>query len=328
MLTGAAGFTAWRVSRHGSGIAAAISDSRADHGAGPQAQPGDRPAPGSGTDHGPDAVAGSFAPLAAPAGTRTSTGADGTPDGTAADPSAADAMPVPPFPPRIADDDRYDKCMTMIADDPEGAEAIATSWKATGGGEAAVHCQALAAIASGEPEAGAATLENLAHGDTARGLTRAVLLGQAAEARLMADQAEPAVRDATEALDITPDDPDLLITRANANDALERMKDALEDLDRALLLDPARGDALVSRAAILRRMNRLDDAGADIAKALRLDPEDSEALLERGILRRETGDLAGARADWTRARTVDPTSDAAELAEQNLTLLDSGPANK
>ncbi len=48
--------------------------------------------------------------------------------------SLADDLPVPPVPPRITDDDQYDKCMTMIADDPEGAEAIATSWQAMGGG--------------------------------------------------------------------------------------------------------------------------------------------------------------------------------------------------
>jgi tetratricopeptide (TPR) repeat protein len=237
-------------------------------------------------------------------------------------------LPVPPFPPRIADNDQYDKCMTMIADDPEGAEAIATSWQAAGGGDAAIHCQALAAIATGEPEAGASMLETLAHGGTVEGLTRAVLLGQAAEARLMADQAEPALKDASEALAISPDDPDLLIGRANAYDALDRPKEEISDLNRALLLDPSRGEALVSRASVWRRMDKVDDAKADIEKALVLDPEDAEALLERGILRQEVGDLAGARDDWTHARKVDPNSDAAELAAQNLTLLDAGPNDK
>lgn len=254
------------------------------------------------------------------------------PRGDTAEPPEADLgtgdLPVPPFPPRIADDDRYDKCMTMIADDPEGAEAIATTWQASGGGDAAIHCQALAAIATGEPEAGAATLENLAHGDKAQGLTRALLLGQAAEARLMADQAEAALRDTTEALAISPDDPDLLIGRANANDALNRSNAVMDDLNQALLLDPNRGDALVLRASVWRRMDMLDKARSDIEKALALDPEDAEALLERGILRQLQGDAAGAREDWTHARNVDPNSEAAELATQNLTLLDAGPDKK
>jgi tetratricopeptide (TPR) repeat protein len=239
-----------------------------------------------------------------------------------------DDLPVPPFPPRIADDAQYDKCMTMIADDPEGAEAIATSWQANGGGDAAIHCQALAAIASDDPEGGAAMLENLAHAGKAQGLLRAVLLGQAAQARFMADQAELAAKDATEALAISPDDPDLLISRATANDALDHETEAMDDLNQALLLDASRGDALVLRASVWRQMDMLPEARSDIDKALALDPDDAEALLERGILRQRAGDLAGARRDWLRAEEVDPNGDAAELAAQNLTLLDAGPEKK
>jgi tetratricopeptide (TPR) repeat protein len=235
------------------------------------------------------------------------------------------ALPVPPFPPRLSEDDRYDKCMTMIADDPEGAEAIATSWQATGGGDGAIHCQALAAIASGEPEAGATMLENLAHAGKVQGLIVAVLLSQAAEARMMADQYEPALKDANEALAISPEDADLLIGRANAYDALERSDEAMDDLNQALALDASRGDALVLRASLYRRMEKLTEAQADIGRAIALDPQDAEALVERGILRQAMGDLTGARQDWTRAREVDPNSEAAELAAQNLTLLDSGP---
>jgi tetratricopeptide (TPR) repeat protein len=237
-------------------------------------------------------------------------------------------MPVPPFPPRIAAGDQYDKCMTMIADDPQGAEAMSTSWQATGGGEGAIHCQALASIAAGKPEAGARLLEDLAHGGKVQGLSRAVLLGQAAEARLMVEQAEPALQDTTEALAIRPNDPDLLVSRANANDALDRGNDAVDDLTHALQLDPSRGDALVLRASLRRRMDQLDEARSDIGRALALDPENAEALLERGILRQETGDLTGARQDWTHAQTADPNSEAAELAAQNLALLDAGPAQK
>ena len=240
----------------------------------------------------------------------------------------AGELPVPPFPPRIAESNPYDKGMTMSADDPQGAEAIATSWQATGGGEAAVHCQALASIAAGKPEAGAKLLEDLAHGGKVQGLAGAVLLGQAAEARLMVEQAEPALQDATEALAIRPDDPDLLISRANANDALDRDNDAVDDLTHALQVDPSRGDALVLRASLRRRMDQPDEAQADISRALALDPENAEALLERGIQRQETGDLAGARQDWTHAQKADPNSEAAELAAQNLALLDAGPAQK
>lgn len=250
----------------------------------------------------------------------------------ASDPAPIDLgtedLPVPPFPPRIAENDQYDKCMTMLAEDPEGAETIAATWQQSGGGDAATHCQALAMIASGDPETGAEMLEDLAHGATVQGLTRVVLLGQAAQARLMADQAEPALKDTTEALAIAPDDPDLLIGRATASDSLGRSAEAMDDLNRALQLDAARGDALVLRAAVWRRLDMLTEARSDIDKALGLDPDDAEALLERGILRQRLGDLAGARADWIRAQELDPTSETAELAAQNLTLLDAGPEKK
>ena len=240
----------------------------------------------------------------------------------------SDEMPVPPFPPRIVENDQYDKCMTMLADDPEGADAIAASWQAAGGGIGAVHCQALAKIAGGEPQTGADMLEKLAHTDKVEGMIRVLLLSQAAEARMMAEQAEQALTDTTEALALSPDDPDLLISRANASDALERPTQAMDDLNEALARDPKRGDALVLRASVWRKMDMLEEARTDIDKAISLDPEDAEALLERGILRQLTGDRDGARQDWTHAEKADPNSEAAELAAQNLTLLDAGPAEK
>jgi tetratricopeptide (TPR) repeat protein len=242
--------------------------------------------------------------------------------------AAASTLPVPPVPPRIASGDQYDKCMTMLADDPEGAEAIASSMQAAGAGNGAVHCQALAMIAAGDPENGAKLLENLARSSTLDGGARAVVLSQAAEARLIADQGEPALKDASDALEISPGDVDLLVGRANAYDALERLDEALIDLDQALSQDASRGDALILRASIYRRNERLTEARADIDRAIGLDPDDAEALLERGILLEQTGDLDGARRDWTHARDIDPTSDAAELATQNLGLLDAGPVKK
>jgi Flp pilus assembly protein TadD len=234
-------------------------------------------------------------------------------------------LPVPPVPPRIADSSRYDQCMTMLINDPEGAEALAASWQASGGGEAATHCQALAKIASGDAETGAMLLENLAHDGKVQGAAQAVLLSQAAQARLMVNEAALALRDASEALAISPGDPDLLIGRADANDALGDVGAALDDLDQALRVDASRVDALVRRATLWRRIDKLKAARTDIARALALNPDDPEALLERGILRQRAGDVEGARADWIRARDVDPNGEAAELASQNLMLLAAGP---
>ncbi len=109
---------------------------------------------------------------------------------------------------------------------------------------------------------------------------------------------------------------------------MERPQDAVDDLSQALRLDASRADALVARAVIRRRMSQLDAAQADVTQALALDPVNADALLERGILRQRMGDANGARTDWERARGIDPNSTTADLAEQNLSLLEAGPRQR
>ncbi len=72
-------------------------------------------------------------------------------------------------------------------------------------------------------------------------------------------------------------------------------------------------------------MGQLDLAKADVTRALAIDPDDADALLERGILRQRLGDNDGARTDWQHAMGVDPNSTTADLAQQNLSLLEAGP---
>lgn len=234
-------------------------------------------------------------------------------------------LPVPPFPPRITDDSRYEACLAALETDPPSALSIAEAWAADGGGDGAWHCRGLALVATGKPAAGASMLEQLAQQSTAPAPARALVLGQAVQARLMVGEADHAAADATLALSLSPADPDLLIMRASAHSAMDRFQDADDDLTTALQLDPTRPDALVARATMRRKLDRLPAAEADITQALTIDPDSADALLERGILRQLMGDSAGARTDWERARGLDPNSTTADLAEQNLSLLDAGP---
>ncbi len=237
-------------------------------------------------------------------------------------------LPVPPFPPRIAEGATYEGCLATLASDPASALSIAEAWQATGGGDGAQHCHGLALIAVGKPADGAAMLEQLAQQGSAPVMGRALLLGQAVQARLMVGQADKAADDATAALALTPDDTDLFIMRAAAESIMNRYDDAVTDLNRAVLLDGTRSDALVARAVMRRRMNKLDLAQADVSRALVLDPDNADALLERGILRQRMGDAEGARSDWEHARGVDPNSTTADLAAQNLALLEAGPRER
>lgn len=243
----------------------------------------------------------------------------------AVDEEVAAVLPVPPFPPRIAEGGTYEACLATLAGDPVSAVAVAEAWQADGGGEGASHCRGLALIASGKPAAGAAALEQLAQSSVAPELARASVLGQAGQARLMVGQSGAAVSDATAALALAPGDIELMILRAAAAGMMDRLADAAADLTEALRLDPERSDALVARAVVRRKLDQLDLAQDDVSQALALDPDDADALLERGILRQRMGDMAGARADWERARGVDPNSTTADLAEQNLSLLEAGP---
>jgi tetratricopeptide (TPR) repeat protein len=241
-----------------------------------------------------------------------------------ADGSLTAGLPVPPFPPRITEGSAYEACLASLTDDPEGAIAAIETWQASDG-DGAAHCQGLALIALGQPDAGATVLEQLARRTGAGPMARTSVLSQAAQARLMVGQADLALEDATMALELTPANVELLNLRAMVHSARGENEQAIEDLDTALRVDGGHTDALVSRAALRRKLGRLADAGADIAEALALSPDDAEALLERGILRQRAGDRAGARADFERARGADPGSSTADLAEQNLALLEAGP---
>ncbi len=237
-------------------------------------------------------------------------------------------MPVPPFPPRVTEGSSYETCLASLAEDPDGAIILSDSLQASGGGDAAAHCRGLALIALGQPEDGAAVLEALVRTTQAPPLAKASVLYQAAQARLMIGQAAQARVDATAALALSPDDVDLMIIRATAEDIQGAYADAVQDLDDALERDSLRTDALVSRATLYRKQGHTDLALQDVATALRIDPDNADALLERGILRQRAGDLAGAREDWERARGADPDSTTADLAEQNLSLLAAGPSEQ
>ncbi len=237
-------------------------------------------------------------------------------------------LPIPPVPPRIAEGTDYEKCLGMLTNDPAGAQSFAEAWEATGGGDGATHCLALSTVALGDPEKGAAMLEELAAKSRGTALSRATVYGQADQAWLIAGDAEHAFGAATLALALSPGDGDLLVDRAVAAGLLERFQDSVDDLTAALDIDPRRADGYTFRGSAWRHLGRMDLAQDDIDRALLLDPDRPESLLERGILRQRRNDATGARADWERAIELSPDSGTADLAQQNLALLEAGPARR
>ena len=213
----------------------------------------------------------------------------------------------------------------MLATDPSGADAMAASIAPAAGADAATHCHALAQIELGNTETGAALLDGLAAKSTAPAASRAVVFGQASQAWTIAGQPDQAYASATQALTLSPDDPDLRIGHAIAALARQRYAEAADDLTRALDLDPKRADALILRATAWRNLGRIPEAHADIDAAAISDPDNPEMLLERGIIRQRLGDLAGARTDWQRTTELAADTPTADLAQQDLDLLQAGP---
>jgi tetratricopeptide (TPR) repeat protein len=243
-------------------------------------------------------------------------------------PEAVLPLPAPAESPDLADLSQADRCRALLRTDPEAAQISAAEWRDAQGGEPAEQCEALAVLALGDPIEAATRLEAIAARSSVPRPARAALFAQAAQAWLIAGDANRSFGAATLALTLTPDDLELLVDRAAALGALGRYREALTDLDRVLALDPDRPDALVFRAAAMRQLDRTDVARRDVDRALAIEPDNAEGLLERGILRQLAGDDEGARRDWERVMTVAPGSAAADLAAQNLALSEAGPVQR
>ena len=217
----------------------------------------------------------------------------------------------------------------MLADDPTGAYAFADAWDATGGGDPALHCRALAEIALGDPHSGAELLEKAAAASQAPDASRAAVLGQAVQAWLMADdpaRGYDAASNAPRTIAGRPRSADRPLDGGGHDGALHRR-------DRR----PRPGADARSRAGWTRwcsapprgaTESRLASAQEDVDRAMALDADNPEALLERGIQRKLAGDPAGAREDWERAKPLAPDTATGDLAEQNLALLEAGPASR
>lgn len=259
--------------------------------------------------------------------------------------SAAPPKPAPPPaykppvkspPPHSAasDEATYARCLALAKSDPGAARDMAERWQSRGGAHPADHCYAVALIGLKQYKEGATRLEALAQAMVhAPNSLRAEVLDQASQAWLLAGDPARAYAADTSALGLLPDDPDILIDRAEAAGSEGWYDKVLADLDRVLKGDPSRLDALVYRATAYRQLGKLDEGLADINHAIELSPDSVAALLERGDILRLKGDNDGARRDWVRVSELAPGSDADAEAKTNIERLEfkqdvGGPTKK
>ena len=218
----------------------------------------------------------------------------------------------------------YERCMKLARQNPAEARSLAQNWHERGGAHPADHCAAVALFGLKQYKQAATRLDALAQAMiTAPAGLRAEVLDQAAQAWGLAGDAARAYAAAGAAVALQPNDPDLLIDRAQAAALLGYFDKAVEDLDHVLQTDPARVDALIYRASANRALDRLDPALADVEKAIAQMPNSAAAVLERGNIRRLKGDSEGARQDWERVGQLAPGSQADMAAKANIEHLQS-----
>ncbi len=214
--------------------------------------------------------------------------------------------------------------MELAETNPQQALVTANAWTEQGGGAAAGHCAASALMGLNRHKEAAAAFEALAQNASAQPKMRAALLGHAGQAWLMGRDPNQAVGVLSRAIILAPDDPAVLVDRAQAKFDLQLYQAAIADLDAALELNSKLLDAYVFRASAYRRLDDLDNAAADADKAISLDSAHPEALLERGMIHKLKGDKIAARRDWLTLTTVAPNTEAARIAQANLDRMDAG----
>ena len=224
-----------------------------------------------------------------------------------------------------ADAATYEQCTKLAKQNPAAAEKLAQTWHERGGAHPADHCAALALIGLKQYKEAATRLEALAQAMTTAPIAlRAEVLDQAAQAWGLAGDPARAYAAAEAAVALLPNDPELLIDRAEAAATAGYFDKAVADLDHVRKGDPNRVDALIYRASAYRSLDRLDPALADIEKALALAPNSAPALLERGNIRRLQGDSDAARRDWEQVGQSAPGSQADVAARANIDRLEGG----
>lgn len=216
--------------------------------------------------------------------------------------------------------DRYRACIDLVRIDAVKGLETARRWQNEAGAMPARRCLAFALVAAERYSEAADQYQALAD-QTVSLVERAILLGQAGNAWLLAERPELAIEAWTKALAVLPEDTGLLIDRAHGWMESARPEAAVEDLSKAIDLDPNAVDALVYRASAYRQLGALPEARADLARALDAAPNHPEALLERGIVRSLTGDRDGARNDWLLVLAVAPGTVSGDAAQRNLARL-------
>lgn len=185
-----------------------------------------------------------------------------------------------------AEEDRLEACVAKIEVSAEEAYEDGLAWTQEGNRPGARQCTALALIGLGSYETGANRLTQLARSSDGGSMEqRALYLTQAGHAWMQAGLPEAAARSFTDALNLAPGTPDLLLDRATAYIVTGNWDEALADLDLLLANVPGDVTGHQLRAEVHLNKNNLALAKQDVDAALAGDPTNIDTLLVRGRVR-------------------------------------------
>lgn len=230
--------------------------------------------------------------------------------------------------PLASDVSRFRACSQVARTSPERGIAVANGWRIEGGGSAARHCLALAQFQKGDHDAALTSFEAAATlaGSGSDGRAVALALWTAgANAALIANKAEPALRFVLAALALKPvglEAATLQLLRGEALVDLKREAEGLVAIDAALALDPAVPNGWLLKATLARRLGDFAAAEAAILEAGARAPAESmdaaDVQYEAGVIAWAQGKKDLARAAWTAAASGDPEWAAAKAAGEAL----------
>lgn len=107
------------------------------------------------------------------------------------------------------------------------------------------------------------------------------------------------------ALDIEPDNPDILSERAVVIFHLGDLPRSLTELDKCVVLEPKNPYRYSSRAYIKSNMKMLDEAIEDYEICVELDPDDPIAYNNLGLLLESKGRMEAAKRHFSRAEELE-----------------------
>lgn len=182
--------------------------------------------------------------------------------------------------------EKLQACINRIETDPDGAYEDGLAWLYQGNRPAARQCTALALIALGRADEGAARLESLANAPDGGSMDqRFIYLTQAGNAWMQAGAPEAAIVTLTNAIKLKPQNADLYIDRASAHLMLREWDEGIKDLDTALEMSPGDAQAHQLRAEARLNMGDAQSALKDVESSLAADPENIDTLVLRGRVR-------------------------------------------